>query len=159
MRRLRKTRRCLSSQVESPKPFDFTRHIREDGPMGGSQTFSYVVEWEAMRGDEGLRIAFRDATPEAGWTQSHCPISLSIQLTLHCHQGQDSQFNMVAGRGQLTGCNLHTNDQYWSTDTLYISTSFKLQCYRSVLCLSINFCSSFSYHTTILIWPWMCTTI
>lgn len=67
-------------------------------------------------GDEGWRMAFRDATPETWCTQSHCLIRLSIQLTLLYHQGQGSnQFNMEGE--PRSGCSPHTNTSNTGLDT------------------------------------------
>lgn len=94
--------------------------VRKAYPRVDIKAFLLFFRWSSgAGGDEGWRMAFRDATPETGCTQSHCLISLSIQLTLLYHRGQGSnQFNMVAGGGRLhSGCSPHTNTPNSGLDT------------------------------------------
>lgn len=96
----------------------------------------FAMFFSEAGGDEGWSMAFRDATPETGCTQSHCLIRLSIQLTLLYRQGQGSnQFNMVAGGGQLrSGCSEPTYKyiQHWSRHIGY-STAVDLFSHAAML--------------------------
>lgn len=109
-------------------------------PRVDGEAFCNVFWWSGEEGgDEGWRMAFRDATPETWCTQSHCLIRLSIQLTLLYRQGQGSnQFNMVAGGGTATQWVQPTYNyiQHWSRHMGYSTVvDFPtLQCYCSVLC-------------------------
>lgn len=120
-------------QTESQKLFISSLLHGESISQGGCQSFLLFFQWSR-------KMAFRDATPETGCTQSHCLINLSIQLTLLYHWGRGSnQFNMMAsGRWLHSGCRPHTNTpntglDTWDTVHWQISPP-TLQCYSSLLC-------------------------
>lgn len=64
-------------------------HGKKNIPGRMSKLFAVFFWWSSEAGgDEGWKMAFRDATPETWCTQSHCLIRLSIQLALLYRQGQ-----------------------------------------------------------------------